>query len=64
MNTSKKTFGLIAVACTIIGIGLFAGCQKSDGPENPLSGRNLGVRCKSMCLGIDVLKSEEEVFDI
>ncbi|MCQ2183578.1 MAG: amidohydrolase family protein [Bacteroidales bacterium] len=43
MNTSKKTFGLIAVACTIIGIGLFAGCQKSDGPENPLSGRNLVV---------------------
>ena len=23
-----------------------------------------GVRCKTMCLGIDVLKSEEEVFDI
>ena len=24
----------------------------------------LRVRCKSMCLGIDILKSEEEVFDI
>ena len=24
----------------------------------------LGVRCKTMCLGIDVLKSEEEVFYI
>ena len=43
MNTSKKTFGLIAVACVIIGTGLFASCQKSDGPENPLSGRNLVV---------------------
>ncbi|MCQ2172867.1 MAG: hypothetical protein MJZ17_08980, partial [Bacteroidales bacterium] len=43
MNTVKKTFGLIAVACAITGIGLFAGCQKSDGPENPLSGRNLAV---------------------
>ena len=43
MNTVKKTFELIAVVCTIFGIGLFAGCQKSGGPENPLSGRNLAV---------------------
>ena len=43
MNTGKKTFELIAVACVIIGIGLIAGCQKSGGPENPLSGRNLVV---------------------
>ena len=43
MNTSKKTFELIAVACVIIGSGLIAGCQKSGGPENPLSGRNLAV---------------------
>ena len=43
MNTVKNTFELIAVVCTIIGIGLFAGCQKSGGPENPLSGRNLAV---------------------
>ena len=43
MNTVKKTFELIAVACVIIGSGLIAGCQKSGGPENPLSGRNLAV---------------------
>ena len=43
MNTVKKTFELIAVVCAIFGIGLFAGCQKSGGPENPLSGRNLAV---------------------
>ena len=43
MNTVKKTLELIAVACVIIVGGLFAGCQKSDGPENPLSGRNLVV---------------------
>ena len=33
MNTIKKTFDFIAVACLIIVGGLFAGCQKSDGPE-------------------------------
>ena len=43
MNTIIKTFGLIAITCVIIGTGLFAGCQKSDGPENPLLGRNLAV---------------------
>ena len=43
MNTIKKTFDFIAVACLIIGSSLFAGCQKSGGPENPLSGRNLAV---------------------
>ena len=33
MNTSKKTFELIAIACVIIGTGLFAGCEKSKGTE-------------------------------
>ncbi|MBQ0093615.1 MAG: hypothetical protein KBS36_03135, partial [Bacteroidales bacterium] len=43
MNTVKKTFELVAVACAIIGTCLLAGCEKSGGPENPLSGRNLVV---------------------
>ena len=43
MNTFNKTIGLIAVVSITIVSGLFAGCQKSDGPEDPLSGRNLVV---------------------
>ena len=43
MNTIKKTFDFIAVVCVIIGTCLLAGCQKSNGPENPLSGRNLAI---------------------
>ncbi|MBP9992558.1 MAG: hypothetical protein KBS73_03870, partial [Bacteroidales bacterium] len=40
----KKNLQLLTfVMIIIVGTVAFAGCQKSDGPENPLSGRNLAV---------------------
>ncbi len=43
INTLKRTFELIAVAGAIIGTSLLAGCKKTDGPVDPLSGRSFVV---------------------
>ena len=43
INTFKRTSGLIAVASIITLVSLLPGCRKSDGPEDPLSGRNFVV---------------------
>ena len=37
---------------------------QTKGPLLKEDMEELGIRCKSMCLGIDVLESEKEVFHI